>query len=204
MFTGLIEAVGKILQKGNNYLVVNTVLSDIKIGDSIAVNGVCLTASKIAAKNIKFDVMPETFERSNLKFLRANSKVNLERAMLMGGRLDGHIVQGHVEGIGKLASVAKKDNARILKITTDAKILQNIIKKGSVAIEGISLTVVEKKVSSFSVSIIPETWAKTNLESHKIGDFLNIETDFLLKRDVNLRANNDKNMAKLLTEEGFL
>jgi len=113
-------------------------------------------------------------------------------------------VQGHVEGLGRLSAVSQKDNARILKITTDTKILQNILEKGSVAIEGISLTIVEKKVNSFLVSIIPETWAKTNLQMHKIGDFLNIETDFLMKRMSNARGNNDRVMVNLLKEEGFI
>jgi riboflavin synthase len=119
MFTGLIEDVGEILKKGNNYLIIKTGLENIKIGDSVAVNGACLTAVEIMAKNIKFDVMPETFDRSNLKFLPTNSKVNLERAMILGERLDGHIVQGHVEGLGKFSSIRIKDNAKILKITSN-------------------------------------------------------------------------------------
>ena len=207
MFTGLIEDIGILTQKGKNFLFVRTKLDDIKLGDSLSVSGVCLTVVEMNSSStscvVKLDVMPETFVRTNLKFLKTNSTVNLERALKLNDRLGGHIVQGHVEGIGKLSSVTKKDNARILKITVNKQVLGNIVTKGSVALDGISLTVAGKSVNSFSVSVIPETWEKTNLRLRKTGDFLNIETDFLLK-NAGTKQNNDKRMVNLLKEEGFL
>ncbi|MFC1485228.1 riboflavin synthase, partial [bacterium] len=174
----------------------------------IAVNGVCLTAieiNKIGSKILlTMDVMPETFARSNLGVLKIGEKINVERALKLESRLNGHIVQGHVEEIGKVKNIKIKGNAKIFSIKVSDKILRNIKEKGSIAIDGISLTVAGKNRDCFEVSIIPETFMKTNLHTRKIGNFVNIETDYLLKKD-DTNINTKKELTyKLLKEEGFM
>ncbi len=205
MFTGLIEDLGRIKQKGKNFLSIESKFQDVKIGDSVAVNGVCLTITQITRDCLKFDVMPATFLSTNLKRLKTGDFVNLERALKIDSRLGGHIVQGHVETVGKLMEIKSKDNAKILKILVSEKnILENIVAKGSIALDGISLTVTKKSSNNFSVSVIPETWLNTNLKCRKIGDFLNLETDFLLKNLVNRKNSGNQNFLNLLQNEGFL
>jgi riboflavin synthase len=203
MFTGIIEDLGILENKSKNNIIISTKLDGIKIGDSISVNGVCLTATEIKNINKKFilnmDVMPETWSKTNLGSLKIKDEINLERALKLGDRLNGHIVQGHVEDRGKIISIAQKNNARIIKINCLKNILNNIIQKGSVSLDGISLTVLDKQSSFFSVSIIPETWNKTNLHNKKIGSLINLETDFLVKR-----CNQDGRLKNVLYEEGYI
>ena len=187
MFTGIIEEIGEItnIQKGAKSSVLtikaNIIFEDLKLGDSVAVNGVCLTASKITGGTFSADVMSETLARSSLGQLKAKSYVNLERAMALGGRLGGHIVSGHIDGIGTIASIKKDDNAIIFTIKTTEEITKYIIKKGSIAIDGISLTVVDVDFSSFSVSIIPHTAKFTTLATSSIGKIVNLENDMIGK-----------------------
>ncbi|MDD7208918.1 MAG: riboflavin synthase [Lachnospiraceae bacterium] len=187
MFTGIIEEVGEIrtIKKGANSAVITinakTVLEDIHLGDSIALNGVCLTVVDIGRNSYSVDVMHETLRRTNLGELKSGSKVNLERAMAADGRFGGHIVAGHVDGTGKIRSMTKDDNAIWITVDTSKEILKYIISKGSITIDGISLTVADVDDKSFSVSIIPHTGMHTTLLMKKPGDTVNLENDMVGK-----------------------
>jgi len=188
VFTGLVEEIGemrRIGRKGEAMLLsisASRIMDDLKLGDSVSVNGVCLTATTIDKGIFTVDVMPETYRSTNLKDLQPGGKVNLERAMAAGGRFGGHIVQGHVDGVGVIRSVLTDQNAVVYEIAPSNKdALKYIIPKGSVTLDGISLTVVKTTDTSFTVSIIPHTLAETVLAYKKAGDTVNIETDILGK-----------------------
>lgn len=187
MFTGIIEEVGtvKSIQRGavSSFIQINadTVLSDAHIGDSIAVNGVCLTVTDLTGNYFQADVMNETLSRSSLGSLKNGSPVNLERAMSAQGRFGGHIVSGHIDGTGVISSVKQDGIALWYTINTDSEILRYIVEKGSIAIDGISLTVAKVTANDFSVSIIPHTAAQTVLNSKKTGDTVNLENDIIGK-----------------------
>ncbi|URJ58428.1 riboflavin synthase [Paenibacillus polymyxa] len=188
MFTGLVEEVGRIqaISKSGEAMVLgisgSVVLGDLKIGDSVSVNGVCLTAIQIGTKDFKVDVMPETFRSSNLKELRSGSRVNLERAMAASGRFGGHIVQGHVDGTGTIRGVTSDQNAVVFEIEPKNQTLfKYILLKGSITIDGISLTVAQRTGDTFAVSIIPHTLSETALQGKREGDTVNIECDILGK-----------------------
>jgi len=187
MFTGIIEEIGHVKavkkQTFSQVIVIEAskVLEGTKIGDSIAVNGICLTVTAIEKGQFSADVMHETLRRSSLGSVRTGSPVNLERAMQLGGRFGGHIVSGHIDATGKILGIREDDNAVWYRIGADYKILKYIVEKGSVALDGISLTVAEVRSDSFSVSVIPHTRANTTLTHKKIGDIINIETDCIGK-----------------------
>lgn len=187
MFTGIIEEVGTVkqIQRGAHsavlHLQAETILEDLKVGDSVAVNGVCLTATEIHAHGFCADVMHETLNRSGLAGLQAGSPVNLERAMAANGRFGGHIVSGHVDGQGQIAQVKKDDNAIWYTIRTAPALLRYIVEKGSIAIDGISLTVAGVSADSFSISAIPHTVRATTLCRKGPGDSVNLETDVIGK-----------------------
>jgi riboflavin synthase len=157
------------------------IFSDLKLGDSVAVNGVCLTASSISGKTFTADVMHETLDRSSLGTLRAGSSVNLERAMAADGRFGGHIVAGHVDGLGTITDIRRDDNAVWYTIAAAKDIMKYIVEKGSVTIDGISLTVAAVSADSFKVSIIPHTAKVTTLGERKTGDKVNLENDIIGK-----------------------
>ncbi|WP_314157814.1 riboflavin synthase [Stomatobaculum longum] len=184
MFTGLIEEQGRVLtppRNGKLSLAASKVTEGLALGDSIAVNGVCLTVSAFSGQRFTADVMPETLHRSNLGELRTGSLVNLERALPATGRFGGHFVSGHIDGVGSLLSVRPEGNALIFSIRAAPELLRGIVEKGSVAIDGISLTVVEVTETLFSVSVIPHTAAVTTLAGKRSGDRLNLETDMIGK-----------------------
>ena len=187
MFTGIVEEVGTIRSvvsggsSGEIAINARTVLENTKIGDSIAVNGVCLTVTKMTDGGFTADVMPETLRRSNLGRLHIGDRVNLERAMAADGRFGGHIVSGHIDGVGTVAEMKRESNAVWVKISADNDILRLIVEKGSIAIDGISLTVAEVTDKDFSVSIIPHTGSETTLLQKRIGDRVNLENDIVGK-----------------------
>ena len=187
MFTGIIEEVGVIrsIKKGAQSAIItieaNTVMSDIHLGDSIAMNGVCLTVTSFDANSYNVDVMHETLRRTNLGELKSGSRVNLERAMAADGRFGGHIVAGHVDGTGTITSMTKDDNAIWIQIKTDTSVLKYIVEKGSITIDGISLTVASVDEKGFAVSVIPHTGAHTTLLEKKPGATVNLETDMIGK-----------------------
>lgn len=187
MFTGIIEETGIVsaVKKGakQSKLIVcaDNIFSDLKIGDSVAVNGVCLTAAEISDKTFTADVMNETFSRSNLSLLRQGSRVNLERAMPSNGRFGGHIVSGHVDGTGTVTDITEDGNAVWYTVSAESSVMRYIVEKGSVTIDGISLTVARTTDKTFSVSIIPHTAKETTLSDKKCGDKVNLENDIIAK-----------------------
>lgn len=187
MFTGIIEEMGEItaIERGNRSAVLHIrcqrVLEGTKVGDSIAVNGVCLTVTTLDAHGYTADVMAETLDRSSLGTLRRGSRVNLERAMPADGRFGGHIVAGHIDGIGRVTDVTRDDTAVWYRIAAEPQVIRYIVEKGSITIDGISLTVAGVTGEDFSVSIIPHTQANTVLADRKAGDIVNLETDIIGK-----------------------
>lgn len=187
MFTGLVEEIGKIkgfTKTGDSMVLAieaQNILKDTQIGDSIAVNGICLTVTSYERTSFTVDVMPETMYKSNLKDLQSGSLVNLERAMSPNRRFGGHFVAGHVDGVATLIERKALDNAIYFKFKIDESLANYMIPKGSIAIDGISLTLVEVTNESFTVSIIPHTLAQTNLEGKQIGHTVNIEVDMIGK-----------------------
>ncbi|MDR2869918.1 MAG: riboflavin synthase [Deferribacteraceae bacterium] len=187
MFTGIIEELGHIKSvqfKGSAAKLAiecSKVLEGIKLGDSIAVNGVCLTAVDFSGNGFTVDASSETLSRSSLKQATAGTVVNLERAMLMGGRLGGHIVQGHVDGSSQITKIESDGAFWTLTIVAPEAIQKYIAEKGSVCIDGISLTVAKDMGSAFTIAVIPHTYANTNLSSLKIGSLVNIEVDVIAR-----------------------
>ena len=187
MFTGIIEEVGTIRamsmsgNSGEISIRARTVLEGTKIGDSIAVNGICLTVTSLRPDGFTADVMPETVSRSSLGSANAGDRVNLERAMAADGRFGGHIVSGHIDGTGKIVEMKRDENAVWVKIEAAPDILRYIVGKGSITIDGISLTVAAVTGRDFSVSIIPHTGAQTTLLTRQEGDKVNLETDIIAK-----------------------
>lgn len=182
MFTGIVEEIGTVLKPKEPLIVkVSKILEDIHIGDSIAVNGVCLTVTSYTIESITLDVMNETYSRTNLGNLKAGDTVNIERAMVANGRFGGHIVSGHIDGIGTLTNITDDGIAKWLTITTNKDLLNYIIMKGSVTLDGVSLTVAYVDNTSFKISLIPHTQSETTLLSKGIGTIINIENDILGK-----------------------
>ena len=187
MFTGIIEEIGIVKKislagkSGSLEISANKVLQGSKVGDSIAVNGVCLTVTHMTENSFSADVMAETVRRTSLASLSVGSGVNLERAMSADGRFGGHIVSGHIDGIGKITKIHKEENAVWVHISASSEILALIVEKGSIAIDGISLTVASVNESEFSVSVIPHTAKETTLLSKKTGDIVNLENDIIGK-----------------------
>ena len=204
MFTGIIEEVGRLknLSGGRIEIFCEKVLEDVKIGDSISVNGICLTVVDFGENFFAADVMPETFRKTSL----ADKNFNLERAVKVGDRLGGHIVSGHIDGVGKILSIRAEGNALLIDVAAENFLLKQIASKGSVALDGISLTVVNAGSENFSVSMIPHTRAVTNFKDKRAGSFVNIETDVLAKyveRLLNFKAAPDVTK-NFLEENGFL
>lgn len=202
MFTGIIEEVGKIknIQGGTNYKLTigaSKILEDIHLGDSIAVNGICLTVISWDKSSFTVDVMKETLERTSLHRLRAGNFVNLERALVANGRFGGHIMSGHIDGTGEIINIRRDANAVWYKIKTSEKIMEFIIEKGSIAIDGISLTVAKVDRSAFYVSVIPHTLENTILLRKKTGDIVNLENDIVGKY---IKSFTDKNSNSTLCE----
>lgn len=213
MFTGIIEEVGtvkEVQRNGNNSFIriqAEKILSDVNIGDSISVNGVCLTVTRYDRNIFQADVMNETLNRSSLGSLRTGSPVNLERAMSANGRFGGHIVSGHIDGTGIITNIRNDGIAVWYTINAKPEIMRYIIEKGSIAIDGISLTVAEVSKNNFSVSIIPHTAEQTILSTKKAGDIVNLESDIIGKYVEKLmspeKSESNIDMA-FLAERGFL
>lgn len=187
MFTGIVEEIGTVVSVSQGAkaakltLQGNLIFEDMHIGDSIAVNGVCLTVTEKTSNTFIVDVMPETLRRSSLGILSKGSKVNMERAMAANGRFGGHIVSGHIDGTGEIERFVKEDNAVWVTVKTNKNILKYIIEKGSITIDGISLTVAYVDNRCFKVSLIPHTASNTTLLSKKAGDIVNLENDIVGK-----------------------
>ena len=187
MFTGIVEELGTVrrIQKGSHSAILEIeareILSDLKLGDSVAVNGVCLTVIALHGRGFSADVMHETINRSSLIQLKSGSHVNLERAMAANGRFGGHIVAGHVDGMGTILSITRDDTAIWYTVKAEPPVMRYIIEKGSITIDGISLTVARVDRESFAVSVIPHTQKVTILGERRVGDLVNLENDMIGK-----------------------
>lgn len=179
MFTGIIEEVGRLKGFDGARIEISCekILSDMKIGDSISTNGICLTVVEFGKNYFAADVMPETFRKTSL----ADRNFNLERALKVGDRLGGHIVSGHIDGVGKISKIVAEGNALLINVTAESALLRQIAAKGSVALDGISLTVVDAGAENFTISMIPHTREVTNFKNKRVGSLVNIETDILAK-----------------------
>lgn len=201
MFTGIIEEIGhvKSLHRGARSFTLEVeathIMTDTHVGDSIATNGVCLTVTSLTGQGFTADVMPETVARTALGELKPGSPVNLERALSLQTRLGGHIVSGHIDGTGRIADRRQDDNALWLTIHCDSSLLRYIILKGSITIQGVSLTVARVDEQGFAVSLIPHTQQQTTLHQMRVGQLVNLENDILAKYVEKLlgRDNNSDN-----------
>lgn len=187
MFTGIIEEIGKVkgIQRGSKSVVLEIaarkVLEDVHIGDSIATNGVCLTVTSQTESGFRADVMPESMQRSNLGMLKPGDPVNLERALCLNGRLGGHLVAGHIDGTGRIIAKEQDENAIWITVSASPAILRYIVEKGSITIDGVSLTIAYVDDAVFKVSVIPHTQEETTLPRKHSGDIVNLENDMIVK-----------------------
>lgn len=216
MFTGLVEEIGHVasIEKRPDAIRISVqarrVLEDVNIGDSIAVNGACVTVTGRSETLFTADVMPETIHATTLQILRKGDSVNLERAMKAGGRYGGHFVTGHVDGTGKIVRIVPKGNAHYMDIQSSSEVLSGLVQKGSVAADGTSLTIFHVGLRSFTISLIPHTFIRTILGSKKVGDMINIECDVLQKytrNQQNIPDRSDKIGAltyEMLEDNGFI
>jgi len=205
MFTGIVEEIGKIEKTtpiaGGLSLKISTkkIIEDIRVNDSICVDGVCLTVTEISNSSFLVDAVGATLEKTTFKEVRQNDLVNLERSVRMSDRLGGHLVQGHVNGVGKISDLQKLGENYLLRIKVPAELEKYMIKEGSIAISGISLTIADLIKNEISISIIPHTWQNTNLNTKKINDSVNIEVDILAKYVEKLLTNDYSNSDKNIT-----
>jgi riboflavin synthase len=207
MFTGIIEEVGKVtaVKSGSLTIAASSVLQGIELGGSIAVNGVCLTVTSFSTNSFCVDIMPETFKRTNLGLLSAGDKVNLERPLALVGRLGGHLVQGHVDATGRVASIVWEGGAMLVRFEASPEVMRYVVEKGFIAIDGVSLTAVSKDTSSFQVSIVDYTRRHTTLGMRQVGDLVNLEADIIAKYVERLiQAKSTGITVDFLQEHGFL
>lgn len=199
MFTGLVEALGIVQSFRNNRLIIKAPFEDVRIGDSIAVNGVCLTVVKIERELLHFDVSEETLNRSNLKFLNFGDYVNLERALRLSDRLGGHILQGHVDFTSPIVELSRRGEHWSLKVKIKEGYEVYFVEKGSIGIDGISLTINKIEGNTVHINVIPHTYENTNLKKRKLGDMVNVETDIIGKYVINyLKGQERPNLQKML------
>lgn len=199
MFTGIIEDIGTIKSikkntKSQTMTIETSILDDVKIGDSIATNGLCLTVTHMTPNTFDVDVMVESVRLSNLGSLKVGSEVNLEKAMRMGERFGGHMVSGHIDGVGVITAFRKEENATWVTIELPSALRKYAILKGSIAIDGISLTIANKTQHGVEVSIIPHTKDETTLLKKKVGDQVNLEMDMMVKYVENLLKNTKESL----------
>ena len=183
MFTGIVEEVGRVASRSDYRLAISAgkTLSDVKTGDSIAVNGACLTVVDFDARSFAVDLAPETLRRTALGQAGPGRAVNLERALAAGDRMGGHIVQGHIDATGVITAITPEADCYILEIEAPASLAPYIVEKGFIAVDGISLTVVQRAGNRFTISVIPFTMRNTNLQERAVGDGVNLEADILAK-----------------------
>lgn len=183
MFTGIVQEVGQVIsmQSGDLEIAASTVLQGLVLGASVAVNGSCLTVTRFDNRSFTVHVTPETLKRTNLKQLVAGDIVNLEKPLSLGGELGGHLVQGHVDGTGKLVSMTPEGSAIIIRFEAPPGVMRYIVEKGFITVDGMSLTVIARDASSFAVSIVDYTRRHTNLSKRKAGDDVNLEADIIAK-----------------------
>jgi riboflavin synthase len=206
MFTGIVEEIGTVREISRNRLAFEAreVLDGTKAGDSISVNGVCLTVVSLDNHGFAVSVMPETLRHTNLGGLHYGDLVNLERALLLGGRLGGHLVLGHVDDTGDVVNIASEEDSRVLRISPPDRLMRYIVNKGFVAVDGVSLTVADLDDVSFAVSLVTYTMEGTTLGGKRVGDIANLEVDILAKYVENLKEREGRGLTpEFLSEYGF-
>lgn len=207
MFTGIIEEVGtvKAVRPGQISISATKVLEGTKLGDSLAVNGTCLTVSTLDANSFSVGVMPETLRRTNLGLLRPGFRVNLERALAIGGRFGGHLVQGHVDAIGRVVSLLPEAEAVIAKYAAPLEVMRYIVERGFIAVDGVSLTITSFNATSFTVSLVNYTREHTILGSKRPGNVVNLEVDIMAKYVERLKVRSNSSITlDFLAEHNFL
>ncbi len=207
MFSGIIEETGTVDAISGSGLSIkaDSVLADLKPGDSVAVNGVCLTATAIKGKVFSVSVMPETFRRSNLGALRAGDDVNLERALTLSGRLGGHLVQGHVDATGAVDRIEMEGSAELMTVAAPPEVMRYIVEKGFIAVDGLSLTVVARTAGTFTVSLVAYSREHTTMGRKKPGDRVNLEADIIAKYVENFVSSREPSLTEgFLAEHGFI
>ena len=207
MFTGIVEEVGKVgsVQPGGLVITAGEVLQGVELGGSIAVNGVCLTVTNFDSDSFSVDIMPETLERTNLGLLSVGGEVNLERPLTPEKQLGGHFVQGHIDDTGRVTSVTWDGTAMLIRVEAPAQVMPYIVKKGFIAVDGVSLTIVDCDAGSFLVSIVDYTREHTILGSKEVGDLVNLEVDIIAKYLERLsQAHTSGITVDFLKEHGFL
>jgi len=207
VFTGIIEEIGRIIaaRPGNLSIAAGQVLEDMEKGASIAVNGVCLTVTGFDNKSFALEVMEETLSRTNLGLLKTGDGVNLERPLTLGGRLGGHLVQGHIDTTGRVISVTPRGESIIIGFEAPPRLMSYIVEKGFIAVDGVSLTIVSRNSGSFQVSLVGYTRQNTILGSRRVGDVVNLEVDIIAKYVEQLCRNGGSGITvDFLQEHGFL
>lgn len=212
MFTGIVEEIGTVKSLTGStvrrlVIASDKVINDVAVGDSVAVNGVCLTVTSIGTNELSFDAVPETINRSTLKDVRPGTKVNLEASLRADKMLGGHIVQGHVDGIGKIESINRMADSVVIRISAPPEIMRYVVEKGSVAIDGISLTIASEDEQGFTISVIPHTLEVTTLDLKKSGDSVNLEADIIgkyVEKFINARKESSGVTEDLLRQAGFM
>ena len=213
MFTGLIEEIGEITQFKINQdfallsIKAQKILTNVQIGDSISVNGICMTVNDFNSTQFNADIMKTTLEKTNLIYKKIGSKVNLERAMQLQSRIGGHLISGHIDCCGKITNIQKLQNNKIIEIETLESLKKYIIPQGSIAVDGISLTIDQVTTTGFTVSIIPYTMKETTLSFSKVGDLVNLEADLIGKYVQNYLENKDAKSdlsIEFLAKHGFI
>lgn len=207
MFTGIIEEVGRVASAQSNSLTISAsqALCGMEAGGSIAVNGVCLTITSFNTNSLSVDIMPETLMRTNLGLLCVGDEVNLERPLALGGYLGGHLVQGHVDDTGRVTAINREGGAMLIRFEAPPQVMDYMVDKGFIAVDGVSLTVVTKDTSSFQVAIVDYTRRHTTLGSRQVGDLVNLEVDVIAKYVEQLsRPHRPGVTVDFLQEHGFL
>ena len=205
MFTGITGGTGRIISVGNNLVVAaGMLIQGLEIGASMALNGVCLTVTSIQGDSFSVAVMPETLKRTNLGLLRAGDKVNLERAVALGGEMGGHLVQGHIDDTGRIISITPEGEALLIRVEAPPGVMRYIVEKGFIAVDGISLTVVARDEGSFQVSIVEHTRKSTTLGAERVRDTVNLEVDIIAKYVERFTApERPRVTAEFLKDHGF-
>jgi len=207
VFTGIVEEIGKIIsaRPGNLTIAAGKVLEDMEEGASMAVNGVCLTVTGFDNKSFSIDVMPETLDKTNLGMLKAGDGVNLERPLTLGGRLGGHLVQGHIDDTARVISVSRRGDSILVSFEAPPRLTAYIVERGFIAVDGVSLTVVSKDNSSFQVSLVDYTRQHTILGDRRVGDTVNLEADIIAKYVEQFNRKRSSGITvDFLQEHGFL
>ena len=207
MFTGIVEEIGKVSLITPNTLTIKAtkVLESTEAGSSIAVNGICLTVTDFTSNSLSFGIQPETLRRTNIGQLKVSDEVNLERAVALGGRMGGHLVQGHIDDTGKITSIRQEQKSKLMTVTASHPLMRYMAVKGFIAVDGLSLTIAELGADSFTVSLVEFTQSQTTIGKKKVGDIVNLEVDIIAKYVESLsKPSSDGVTFDFLKEHGFI